>query len=61
MNLLLTNTMQETFVRLSEDQINLILFTLEQQESDFNSVEQSLCEAIIDTFTTALVEINTQA
>jgi hypothetical protein len=61
LNLLLTNTMQETFVRLSEDQINLILFTLEQQESDFNSVEQSLCEAIIDTFTTALVEINTQA
>lgn len=59
MNLLLTNTMQETFVRLSEDQINLILFTLEQQESDFNSVEQSLCEAIIDTFTTALVELNT--
>jgi len=53
--------MQETFVRLSEDQINLILFTLEQQESDFNSVEQSLCEAIIDTFTSALVEINTQA
>ena len=51
--------MQETFVRLSEDQINLILFTLEQQESDFNETEQSLCEAIIDTFTTALVEINT--
>jgi hypothetical protein len=53
--------MQETFVRLSEDQINLILFSLEQQWSDFNSVEQSLCEAIIDTFTSALVEINTQA
>lgn len=50
--------MQETFVRLSEDQINLILFTLEQQESDFNLTEQSLCEAIIDTFTTALVEMN---
>jgi hypothetical protein len=51
--------MQETLIRLSEDQINLILFTLEQQESDFNPVEQSLCEAIIDTFTTALVELNT--
>ena len=59
MNLLLTDTMQETLIRLSEDQINLILFTLEQQESDFNPDEQSLCEAIIDTFTTALVELNT--
>jgi hypothetical protein len=59
LNLLLTDTMQETLIRLSEDQINLILFTLEQQESDFNPVEQSLCEAIIDTFTTALVELNT--
>lgn len=53
--------MKETLIRLSEDQINLILFTLEQQESDFNPDEQSLCEAIIDTFTTALVELNTQA
>jgi hypothetical protein len=59
LNLLLTDTMKETLIRLSEDQINLILFTLEQQESDFNPVEQSLCEAIIDTFTTALVELNT--
>jgi hypothetical protein len=50
--------MNETFVRLSEDQMHLILFALEQQESDFNPVEQSLCEAIIDTFTTALVEMN---
>ena len=50
--------MQETFVRLNEDQINLILYTLEQQESDFNTYEQTLCEAIIDTFTSALVEIN---
>jgi len=50
--------MQETFVRLNEDQINLILFALEQQESDFNLTEQSLCEAIIDTFTDALVEMN---
>ena len=50
--------MQETFVRLNEDQINLILFALEQQESDFNLTEQSLCEAIIDTFITVLVEMN---
>lgn len=50
--------MNETFVRLSEDQMHLILFALEQQESDFNPVEQSLCEAIIDTFTTTLVEMN---
>lgn len=50
--------MTETFVRLSEDQINLIMFALEQQEGDFNSVEQSLCEAIIDSFTDALIEIN---
>ena len=53
--------MNETFVRLSEDQMNLIMFALEQQESDFNLTEQSLCEAIIDSFTTALVEINTQS
>jgi hypothetical protein len=50
--------MQETFVRLNEDQINLILYTLEQQESDFNTYEQSLCEGIFDTFTSALVELN---
>jgi hypothetical protein len=51
--------MNETFVRLSEEQINLIMFCLEQMECDFNETEQSLCEAIIDSFTTALVEINT--
>lgn len=51
--------MQETFVRLNEDQINLILYTLEQQEYEFNTDEQTLCEEIIDTFTSALVEINT--
>lgn len=51
--------MQETFVRLNEDQINLILFALEQQESDFNLTEQALCEEIIDTFTSAIVELNT--
>jgi len=51
--------MNETFVRLSEEQINLIMFCLEQMECEFNETEQSLCEAIIDSFTTALVEINT--
>jgi hypothetical protein len=50
--------MNETFVRLNEDQINLIMFCLEQQEYDFNTTETSLCEAIIDSFTDALVEIN---
>lgn len=53
--------MNETFVRLSEEQMNLIMFCLEQQEYDFNATEISLCEAIIDSFTTALVEINTQS
>jgi hypothetical protein len=52
--------MNETFVRLNEDQINLIMFCLEQQEYDFNKTEQSLCEEIIDSFTDALVEINTK-
>lgn len=51
--------MNETFVRLSEEQINLIMFCLEQMECEFNETEQSLCEAIIDSFPTALVEINT--
>jgi hypothetical protein len=50
--------MEETFVRLNNDQIELILYCLEQQEYEFNEDEQSLCEAIIDTFTSALVEIN---
>jgi hypothetical protein len=54
------NTMNETFVRLNEEQIELILYCLEQMECDFNETEQTLCEAIIDTFTDALVEINTQ-
>ena len=52
--------MTETFVRLNEDQINLLLYCIEQQEYEFNADEQVLCEAIIDTFTSALVEINTQ-
>lgn len=51
--------MNETFVRLSEDQINLLMYCLEQQEYDFNSDEQTLCEEIIDSFTSALVELNT--
>jgi len=52
--------MTEKFVRLNEDQINLLLYCIEQQEYEFNEDEQVLCEAIIDTFTDALVEINTQ-
>jgi len=51
--------MNETFVRLNEEQMDLILYCLEQMECDFNETEQSLCEAIIDTFIDALLEINT--
>jgi hypothetical protein len=51
--------MTETFVRLNEDQINLLLYCIEQQEYQFNDDEKVLCEAIIDTFTDALVQINT--
>ena len=50
--------MQETFVRLSEDQLELILYCLEQMECYFNETEQALCDAIIDTFTDAQVELN---
>ncbi len=51
--------MTETFVRLNEDQINLLLYCIEQQEYQFNDDEKVLCEAIIDTFTDSLVQINT--
>jgi hypothetical protein len=54
----LTNTMKETFVRLNNDQIELLLYCLEQQEYEFNETEQTLCEEIIDTFTSAQVELN---
>lgn len=50
--------MKETFVRLNNDQIELLLYCLEQQEYEFNEDEQALCEAIIDTFTSAQVELN---
>ncbi len=59
MNQHLTNTMKETFVRLNNDQIELLLYCLEQQEYEFNETEQTLCEEIIDTFTSAQVELNT--
>lgn len=59
MNQHLTNTMKETFVRLNNDQIELLLYCLEQQEYEFNEDEQTLCEEIIDTFTSAQVELNT--
>ena len=52
--------MKETFVRLNEDQIELLLYCIEQQEYEFNTDEQILCETIIDVFTSALVEINTE-
>ncbi len=59
MNQHLTNSMKETFVRLNNDQIELLLYCLEQQEYEFNETEQTLCEEIIDTFTSAQVELNT--
>ncbi len=52
------NQSKETFVRLNEEQIELLLYCLEQQEYEFNEYEQTLCEAIIDTFTSAQVELN---
>ncbi len=59
MNQHLTNTMKETFVRLNEDQIELLLYCLEQMTSDFNTDEYDLCEEIIDSLTSAQVELNT--
>lgn len=50
--------MKETFVRLNDDQIELLLYCIEQQEYEFNEYEQTLCEAIIDTFTSAQKELN---
>ncbi len=49
--------MEETFVRLNYDQIELILYCLEQQEYEFNDDEQTLCEEIIDSFTSAQKEM----
>lgn len=50
--------MKEALVKLNENQMDLILFCLEQMECSFNDVEQTLCESIIDTFTTAQVKLN---
>ena len=50
--------MKETFVRLNEDQIELLLYCLEQMTYDFNTDEYKLCEEIIDSLTTAQVELN---
>jgi hypothetical protein len=40
-------------VDLSNDQIELLLYCLEQQEYEFIAAEQADCAAIIDKFTTA--------
>ena len=37
----------------TNDQIELILYCLEQQEYEFNPDEKADCESIIDKFTTA--------
>jgi len=51
--------MKQTFVRLNNDQIELLLYCLEQMTSDFNTDEYDLCEEIIDSLTSAQVELNT--
>lgn len=40
-------------IDLSNDQVELLLYCLEQQEYEFNAAEQADCAAIIDRFTTA--------
>jgi len=40
-------------IDLSNDEIELILYCLEQQEYEFSSEEQENCNSIIDKFTTA--------
>lgn len=42
-------------VNLSNDEIELLLYCLEQQEYEFNTDEQQMCSSIIDKFTTAQV------
>jgi len=50
--------MKETFVRLNEDQMNLILYCIEQQSYELDSNEYTLCEGIIDSFKHAITELN---
>jgi hypothetical protein len=38
---------------LTNDEIELILYCMEQQEYEFNSEEQLICNSIFDKFTTA--------
>lgn len=40
-------------IDLANDEIELLLYCLEQQEYEFNTEEQRLCESVIDKFTTA--------
>lgn len=42
-------------VDLTDDEIELLLYCLEQQEYEFNDAEQADCNSIIDKFTTAQV------
>lgn len=42
-------------VDLTNDEIELLLYCLEQQEYEFNTAEQADCNSIIDKFTTAQV------
>ena len=40
-------------IDLANDEIELLLYCLEQQEYEFNTEEQRLCASIIDKFTTS--------
>ena len=40
-------------INLGDEEIELLLYCIEQQEYEFNPTEQNLCSTIIDKFTTA--------
>jgi len=40
-------------IDLTNDEIELLFYCLEQQEYEFNPEEQQLCESVIDKLTTA--------
>jgi hypothetical protein len=42
-------------IDLTNDEIELLFYCLEQQEYEFNTEEERLCASIIDKFTTAQV------
>lgn len=40
-------------IQLSNDEIELMLYCLEQQEYEFNDEEQRICNSVIDKFHSA--------